>query len=256
MAHADTFRKKNHRKMKHVIVYYVHNGSADYLKDENLPNDPLGMAPNYDSTSVLEERQENTLRKYAGRRADICEALQTGDGIQYWHFKHKDIVPGQSEETAEQDARDIRYWIKKLDEKLQTEGGGETIDAIVLPLSLEQGESSLLVEFINTLKERYPDIKVIVHDSIVKVHGKEGDKTNRFVWADNEKGIIRNGNFKVTIRRQEDGSVIGDNGQVYHLQRGVDMVTQNFSGSDKGQQNVLRELLGMEPLQQQSRGYW
>ncbi len=250
MTFAETIQAPRPEKMKNVIVWYSHNASADYISGDKLPNGICSIAGNYCSTESFREKPEDT-KEHSGF-ATVRDSLQTSDGIQYWHFKHKSPLYDTPWDEGVQQPDDLRYWINKLDETLQSEGKGETIDAIVVPIGLSLTESPSCINFINELKERYPNIKVIVHQPRLTL-ANETEQARRFAWAEQDSGSVDNGIQKVIAKRQADGSVKGDNGEAYRFQPGVDMITLNHTFNGSMRQNALRDLLGMERLQEHGR---
>lgn len=233
--------------MKNVIVLYAHNDSAFHLANEkwNKPNNQ--MIGNHCSTDCFNDKREANDKEFMG--STLRERFQTKDGVQYWHFNRKSVMYNTSWAEGEENEKDIRHWIKKLSEKLKSEGNGEKIDAIVAPISMSLNEDMTLINFFKELKEHYPDIKIIVHDPTVSVISHKNEEYRKCIWVENEKDSIYDSATKVVVKRQNDGSVISDDGkdgETYHLQGCVDVVTINKRY--EGQYNALRDALELPPI--------
>jgi hypothetical protein len=229
--------------MKNVIVMYSHNTSADYLGDEVFPNDPGKMAPNLCSTTCFDKNNPSAQERR--------ETFQTQDGIQYWHFKNKDVRYGQSWQDGCKNEEDIRYWIDGLDKKLEAEGRGESIDALVIPIGLSLSETGTLLSFVEEFKQRYPQAKVIVHNVTARNPvTNSADASRHFVRPLSREDCVMSMVDSTVISGNGAGDVNADNGKNYQLAKGVDVATVNVR---QGQQqvNILRNALGIERLPEQ-----
>jgi hypothetical protein len=213
--------------MKHVVVLYSHNFSADFLAEQRL-NDKFGMAPNYDSTDIFNEPD--------GFGKTVKESLQSVDGIQFHQFKH---CQPQHDKSRPLNDRNIEVWVEKLRASLPH---GETIDAVVIP----QGfgiESEANLRWIKEMKQQFPKLKVMVEDPILSYDRPDARRANRFAEPLSEAAQINTMIRKAVITRDNPN---------YALAEGIDVATRNIN--DTALANALREMLGMEPLQEVKRG--
>lgn len=212
--------------MKHVLVLYSHNFSADYLANQRL-SDKHGLAPNFDSADVFNKRD--------GFGETVRKGLQTVDGIQFHHFKHCGPTHTSSKPLGK---RDIEYWVKQLPQLFEA---GETLDAVVMPQGFGV-ESEANLRWIRELKQHYPNLKVMVQDPILSYDRPEEAPAWRFALPQTEADQIATMIRKATITRDNPN---------YRLADGIDVVTKNLSGPELA--NALRDVLGMQPLQEAAK---
>lgn len=232
-------------KMKNVVVWYSHNTSAYYLRDETFPMG-TSMTPNMCSTDAFDADMEGKLKYVNG--ASTREAFQTADGIQYWHFKHKHPSSMVDWVGCEKYDEDLRHWIKKLEKDLKQKG--ESIDAIVVPLGMGLTENETNLYFLKELKERHPNLKVIVHDAYLGFNANEPDvlKTRRAAYPLDQESEVYGVDSNV-LRHGDVDNVRADNGKRYAMHPAIDYLTCGHNFTKNMQINVLREALDMEPVQ-------
>lgn len=227
-------------QLKNVILVYSHNTSAYYLSGENLKDVTFGMAPNLCSTCILEKTEENLPQYFIDieQRDSTREGFQTEDGLQYWHFKHKEPRYGQDWEEGKQDEEDLRCWVEKLERELANKE--ESIDAVVFPLGLCLSLGTYHFLFMEDMKHKYPHLKIIVHNQ----HLLSTDSTfDAAAWPKNKNAEIHDGITPVCIRRGQRGQEVADNGQAYEMRPYVDAITCN--GNDEMKYDLLRAELNM-----------
>ncbi len=225
--------------MKNVVVLYNHNLSAGYLASEPL-KDPTDMAGDFCTTHIMNclKDPDHAVRQNAKERLD---ALQTTDGIQFHHFKEKKPYPKDRDFPSDS----INPWIDRLEAFVAQKG--ESIDGLVIPYGKENSHA---VTWIKELKERFPQIKILVTncdlsallpESEESAPGDEArQRASRYVVPETPEAVIDRGIVRATIKAGDAG---------YTLAEGVDAVTKNQK--ELVVSNLLRDLLGMERIREQ-----
>lgn len=200
--------------MKHVLVIYHHNLSAEFLGMQRL-NDPIGIAPNCDTCRIFDGQASTAMQ----------EAMQSEDGIQFYHFKHK--FP-----DAEIPEDGIEHWFERLKAQLPE---GDRVNAIVLPYGAQ--EYPPMFDWLKQVRAENPGLKVMVTDPHASELFRADRRLPKFVQANHEGARITNGIRKATATPETPD---------YTLHPAIDLATINLRDDDTA--NALRGLLGMEPL--------
>lgn len=224
------------RKLKNVLVLHSHNASADYMSAEDFNST---MAPNLsnwdDDANKIDE--------------DYLHPLQTKDGIQFFHFKHRVITDNPS------DSRTIAPCMDALEAHLASRG--EKLDAIVVPAAYGTNyQNAESIKWLMEMKKRFPDTKVLVDgylpesDTIEQIRTRVTKNPNyvsnvmasRFAIPKKPEAVINNG---------IDEAMITQDHPDYILAAPIDLMRVNSYSSDNPK--ILRELVGMPPLPKKVR---
>ena len=137
----------------------------------------------------------------------------------------------------------MRYYIDQLHKFLQKKK--KKIDALVIPTGVNANGTN--VSFIRDIKQAFPDIKIIVHNTYLGDPRSNNPESN-FAWPVSEEDAVGNVILKVEFAREDAGQVMASNGKNYGLNPAVDRVTINLDGV--GQINALRNVLGLAILEE------
>jgi hypothetical protein len=209
------------RKLKNVLVLHSHNASADYLDEQFL----AGYGPNLSSWDDNSGGIDPRL---------LVKEFQSPDGIQFHHFKNKDIWNDSSNQDTIAPCIDaLERYIKERNEKL---------DAIVVTAPYGTNyENAETIAWLSGMKERFPGVKILVHGYSARAIDVE-ESRNRFA-------IPKSPEHETEFNRKP--VVITQDNPNYILAKPVDMMPVNAPYSEIP--NQLRALLGMPPYQEQTK---
>lgn len=213
---------------KNVLVIFSNNFSKDFIVAQQPTH---YMAGNTDSRDVFND--DGSLND------EELTKLQTTDGVQLYHFKHTDPRPPESNQPVCEG--EFEWWVEKLLRALQSRG--ETLDAVAVPTYTSSDNQGVL-KFVRDLKQKVPHLKVLIQNPFLSYSDPaEAVEHGRHAWPLRQDAQISNGIDKVTIKRDTPD---------YALAEGIDVATKILRGIALA--NALRDMLGMERLQEVKKG--